>query len=71
MWYKYGQPLMLIAVFWGMVETLFAVSVALWMTNTLAVIATGIFFTALWTDMFFDYIDEREQRKALDNQQTT
>jgi hypothetical protein len=41
------------------------------MTNTLAVIATGIFFTALWTDMFFDYIDERAERKALDNQQTT
>jgi hypothetical protein len=71
MWSKYGKPIVLAVVFLSMIQTLYAISVALFMTDLLTVIATGVFFTALWTDMFFEYLDERREKKVLDNQQAT
>ena len=71
MWSKYGKPIVLAVVFLSMIQTLYAISVALFMTDLLTVIATGVFFTALWTDMFFEYLDERREKKVLDNRQAT
>ena len=71
MWAKYGKPVTLAVVFLSMIQTLYAISVALFMTDLLTVIATGVFFTALWTDLFFEYLDDRREKKILDNQQTT
>ena len=71
MWAKYGKPVTLAVVFLSMIQTLYTISVALFMTDLLTVIATGVFFTALWTDLFFEYLDDRREKKILDNQQTT